>query len=242
MANRQSNSCAMLTPHNLSPAMSPLHSKLAKLLRLSTSSNVHEAANAARMLDRLCAEHGLDPANIESDADDPSLAAMCYQLGDTFARLDYPQAILLNAVCKYYGGEMVVTTCGHRERYFRVFCTEGVKVRIEVYYEYLSEVMDKLADEEKRANPHSPRSFRLNFRKAFADELSVRLAGMVRAEGPGLVRVGAVQELVRKTCKRLTNSTTRMGTGASAGREAAGRVGLSEQVKGQGRLALAGKW
>jgi hypothetical protein len=222
--------------------MTAIHSKLAKLLRLSSSSNVHEAANAARMLDRLCAEHGLDPANISGDEDDVSLRALCYQLGDTFARLDYPQAILLNAVCKYYGGEMVVTRSGRRESYFRVFCTEGVKVRIEVYYEYLAEVMDKLADREKRANPHSPRSFRLNFRKAFADELSVRLAGMVRAEGSGLVRVGAVQELMRKTCKHLTNTTTRMGTGASAGREAAQGVGLSEQVKGQGRLALAGKW
>lgn len=231
----------MLTPHNLSPAMSSLHSKLAKLLRLSSrTSNPHEAANAARMLDRLCAEHGLDPANIAGDEDDHALAAMCYRLGDTFARVDYAQAILLNAVCLYYNGEMVVTQSGRRERYFRVFCTEGAKVRIEVYYEYLAEVMDKLADEAKARNPYSSRSYRLNFRKAFADELSARLAGMSRAEGPGLVgrEKAAVAELMRATCGRLRMSSTRMGTGASAGREAAQGVGLSEQVGGQGRLAL----
>lgn len=224
--------------------MSDIRSKLAKLLRLSSSSNVHEAANAARMLDRLCAEHGLDPANITGDEDDTSLRAICYQLGDKFSRVDYAQAILLNAVCMYYNGNMVITQSCRRERYFRVFCTEGAKVRIEVYYEYLAEVMDKLADQAKADNPYSPRNYRLNFRKAFADELSIRLAAMSRAEGPGpgLVRVGkekqAVAELMREKCGRLRLSSTRMGTGASAGREAAGRVGLSEQVGGQGRLAL----
>ena len=223
--------------------MSSLHSRLAKLLRLSTSnSNAHEAANAARMLDRLCAEHGLDPASIAGDEDDQSVAAMCYQLGNTFARVDYAQAILLNAVCLYYNGEMVVTQSGRRERYFRVFCTEGARVRIEVYYEYLSELMDRLADEAKARNPYSSRSFRLNFRKAFADELSVRLAGMSRAEGPGLVRVNkerqAVADLMKEKCGRLRTSSTWMGAGASDGREAAGQVGLSEQVRGGGRLAL----
>jgi hypothetical protein len=223
--------------------MSSLHSKLAKLLRLSSrTSNPHEAANAARMLDRLCAEHGLDPANISGDEDDVSLHAICYQFGDKFSRVDYAQAILLNAVCMYYNGEMVVTQSGRRERYFRVFCTEGAKVRIEVYYEYLAEVMDRLADQAKADNPYSPRSFRLNFRKAFADELFIRLAAMRRAEGPGLVRVGrekeAVAALMAEKCGRLRLSNTRMGAGASAGREAAGRVGLSEQVRGEGRLAL----
>jgi hypothetical protein len=115
-------------------------------------------------------------------------------------------------------------------------------VRIEVYYEYLAEVMDRLADQAKADNPYSSRSYRLNFRKAFADELSVRLAGMSRAEGPGLVRIGkekaAVADLMKEKCGRLRTSTTRMGTGASAGREAAQGVGLSEQVGGGGRLAL----
>lgn len=222
--------------------MSSIHAKLAKLLRLSSSSNVHEAANAARMLDRLCSEHGLDPANITGDEDDQSLAAICYQLGDKFSRVDYAQAILLNAVCLYYNGDMVITQSGRREKYFRVFCTEGAKVRIEVYYGYLAEVMDRLADQAKRSEGSGSRSFRMNFRKAFADELSIRLAGMSRAEGPGLVRVrrekAAVAALMAEKCGRLRQSSTRMGTGASAGREAAGRVGLSEQVRGQGRLAL----
>lgn len=223
--------------------MTSINAKLAKLLRLSNcTSNVHEAANAARMLDRLCAEHGLDPASIAGDEDDTSIRAIAYRLGDTFARVDYAQAILLNAVCLYYNGEMVVTQSGRRERYFRVFCTEGAKVRIEVYYEYLAEVMDRLADQAKADNPSSSRSYRLNFRKAFADELATRLAGMSRAEGPGLVRVGkerqAVAELMQEKCGRLRTSSTRMGTGASAGREAAGKVGLSEQVRGGGRLAL----
>lgn len=234
----------MLTPHNLLP-MSDIRSKLAKLLRLSSSSNVHEAANAARMLDRLCAENGLDPANVESDADDQSLTAIYFQFGEVFSRRDYAQCILMMAVCRYYNGDLVVTKCGHRQRFYKIFCTEGNKVRIEVYYEYLAEVMDKLADQAKADNPGSTRSFRLDFRKGFAEELARRLRELKQeavVSGPGLVRVNrekqAVADLMKKSCGRIRYTSTRAGYGASHGRDAAQGVGLSEQVRGQGRLAL----
>lgn len=233
----------MITPpptHN----MSSLHSKLAKLLRLSTStSNPHEAANAARMLDRLCTEHGLDPANIAGDEDDVS--AIFYQFGEVFSRRDWAQSLLLNAVCQYYNGDLVITQCGCRQRFYKVFCTEGSKVRIEVYYEYLAEVMEKLADRAKGDNPGSTRSFRLDFRKGFAGELANRLRDLkqgTEVSGPGLVRVNrekkAVADLLENECGRIRYTSTRAGYGASHGREAARSVGLSEQVGGQGRLAL----
>lgn len=225
--------------------MSDIKTKLAKLLRLTASSNVHEAANAAQMLDKLCAEHGLNPADISEHEEIGE--AIFYQFGEVFSRRDYAQSILMNAVCHYYNGDFVITKCGHRQRYFKVFCTEGNKVRIEVYYEYLAEVMDKLADQAKANNPGSTRSFRSDFRKGFAEELANRLRELRREElvpGPGLVRVNkerqAVADLMKKSCGRITYTSTRAGYGADHGREAARTVGLSEQVKGRGRLALTG--
>jgi hypothetical protein len=226
---------------------SDLHSKLAKLLRMQSSCNANEAANASRLLNRLCAEAGLDPANITGDEDDTSLQATYYQYGDTFARMDFASALLFNAVANYYNGDLVVTKCGTRKSYFKVFCTEGNKIRIEVYYEYLLEVMNNLADKAKKANPGSRNNFRMNFRKAFADEIWNRLDAMRRedrSEGPALVRVDrerkAVQELMDKVCNRMRVTRTTVGHGASAGRQAAGGVGLSEQVAGGGGRMLAG--
>ncbi len=226
---------------------SDLHAKLAKLLRMQSSCNANEAANASRLLNRLCAEAGLDPADITGDEDDTSLQAIYYQYGNEFSRMDYASALLFNSVANYYNGDLVVTRCGHRKSYFKVFCTEGNKIRIEVYYEYLLEVMNKLADKAKKDNPWSQRSFRQNFRKAFADEIGNRLSAMReedRSEGAALVRVDkerkAVRELMDEACNRVRRTGTKVGHGASDGREAAGGVGLSEQVAGGGGRMLAG--
>jgi hypothetical protein len=226
---------------------SDLHSKLAKLLRMQSSCNANEAANASRLLNKLCSEAGLDPSEITGDEDDISLQAVYYQYGDTFSRMDYAESLLFSAVAKFYNGEMVVTRCGNRKSYYRVFCTEGNKVRIEVYYEYLLEVMDGLADKAKKANPGSRNNFRMNFRKAFADEIYNRLSEMKREEvgtGPALVRVDkerkAVRDLMNEVCNRLRKSRTKVGCGSVEGRQAAASVGLSEQVAGGRSRMLAG--
>jgi hypothetical protein len=226
---------------------SDLHAKLAKLLRMQSSCNANEAANASRLLNKLCSEAGLDPSDITGDEDDTSLQAIYYQYGNEFSRMDYASALLFNSVAKYYNGDLVVTRCGHRKSYFKVFCTEGNKIRIEVYYEYLLEVMNDLADKAKKANPGSRNNFRLNFRKAFADEIGNRLDAMReedRSEGPALVRVDkerkAVRGLMDEVCNRLRSTSTTVGHGASAGREAAGGVGLSEQVAGGRSRMLVG--
>lgn len=235
------------TPTQFAMTRSDLHSKLAKLLRMQSSCNANEAANASRLLNKLCSEAGLDPSEITGDEDDTSLQAIYYQYGDTFARMDYAAALLFNSVANYYNGEMVVTKCGPRKRYFKVLCTEGNKIRIEVYYEYLLEVMNNLADEAKKANPGSRNNFRMNFRKAFADEIGNRLSAMKREEvvtGPALVRVDrerkAVQDLMDEVCNRVRTSRTTVGHGGEAGRQAAGSVGLSEQVAGGRSRMLVG--
>lgn len=213
--------------------MSNLKTKLAKLLRLhQQSSNANEAANAGRLLNRLCAEHGLDPESVK-DYEEGTM----WILGDAFLRLDYASGLLLNAVSEFYGGKMVVSRTVSRESYFKIYSSEGSRIRIEVYYEYLSEVMETLADKSKRENPRSPRNWRNNFRKAFADEVGNRLAEIRGDKGTDQ----CVSDLMAKNCGKVRGQKTRIGSGAEAGREAASKVGLGEQVKGVRVRALSGR-
>jgi hypothetical protein len=235
-----------------------LRAKLAKLLRLQQSSNAHEAANAASLLERLCRQHGVSPEDVSADHDPERDTAIYFQVGPTFTRVDYADALLLNAVAAHFNGECVITRRPDGS-YFRVFATAGNQLQIELYYDYLREAATKLATAAKRAggpDTHS-RSFCINFRKGFALEIKSRLAAM-RAQQqrdgipetgtPGLVLVNraaherfAVAALMRRTCGRLRSSGTRFGTGAAAGREAAAGVGLNRQVTTTRPLALAGR-
>ena len=60
-----------------------------------------------------------------------------------------------------------------------VLATKGNKVQIELYYQYLYEVMEKLADKAKAehvaAGFHGDRAFRGNFRKGFARAIGQKL-------------------------------------------------------------------
>lgn len=235
-----------------------LRAKLAKLLRLQQSSNAHEAANAASLLERLCRQHGVSPEDVSTDHDPERDAALYFQVGPTFTRVDYADALLLNAVAAHFNGEAVITR-GRDASYFKVFATAGNQLQIELYYDYLREAADRLATTAKRAGGPDTRSrsFRLNFRKGFALEIKSRLAAMRAREHqegipetgtPGLVLANraarersAVAALMRQTCGRLRSSGTRLGSGAAAGREAAAAVGLNRQMTTTRPLALAGR-
>ena len=53
------------------PSIDQIKQKIAKLLRLAQSCNANEAANAADMVHKLCAEHGLTQDAIDPDCDNP---------------------------------------------------------------------------------------------------------------------------------------------------------------------------
>ena len=59
-----------------------------------------------------------------------------------------------------------------------VVATKGNRIQIELYYAYLKDVMERLADEAKAqaiAGGYNSRSFRLNFRKGFAQAIGEKL-------------------------------------------------------------------
>lgn len=236
-----------------------LRAKLAKLLRMQQSDNVHEAANAAAFLERLCREHGVNPSEITEDYDASRDVATSWIYETGRKRLDYAHRLLLEGVAYYYNGRVI----GSRRNgpwELHVFATEGNKLQIDLYFEYLYETMERLATKAKRAGGPGTeaRFFRDNFRKGFALAIKERLAEMRQAqERDGIPENGTpaivlanrsalerrlVGALVKQTFPSLTNGRAcYLGTGAAAGREAASGVGLHRQVTTSRPLALAGR-
>ena len=236
-----------------------LRAKIAKLLRMQSSSNVHEAANAAAFLERLCREHGINPNEVSADYD-AARDQSTYWTDEQGRRMDNAYRTLLEGVAYYYNGRVV----GQRNRAtgcrLFIFATEANRLQIELYTEYLKEVMEKLATDAKRAGGPGTelRSFRGNFRKGFALAIKERLHEMrQQQEENGIPETNTtalvvtsrakmerqiVNALVKQHFPRLVSSGSySLGTGAGAGRAAAAGVGLSRQMQTSRPLALSGR-
>ena len=62
---------------------------------------------------------------------------------------------------------------------YRGYCNKGNKIQIELYYEYLYEVMEKLADKAKAehiaAGFYGDRAFRVTLEKGFVRAIGAQL-------------------------------------------------------------------
>ena len=141
--------------------------------------------------------------------------------------------------------------------------TKGNRIQIELYFTYLKEVMERLADEAKAksvAEGHSSRSFRLNFRKGFANAIEQKLREqkkVSRDEQPqaqgqtaGLallkrdaIEKKAVDALVKKRYPRLRSGSgqTFGGNGTTAGRAAGRATSVNRQVTRTSTPQLTGR-
>ena len=108
----------------------------------------------------------------------------------------------------------------------QVIGSEAQQIQVNLYTEYLLGVMNREADvayEGEKViasinNSKISRSFKINFKKAFANQIQDRLLEMKKEEG----RVHEDKESVKKALTKMHfNSKTRMkgavGSGASAG-------------------------
>jgi len=227
-------------------------SKLSKLMRMQDSSNPHEAANAANFLEKLCEEHGINPSEIDAGYDPAQNTPEWWYEGGGFKRRCVATSILIGAVANYFDGSIIISWdhCTS-QYYFKVFGTAGKKAQISLYFQYLHETMEKLSRKAKRDAVHSTGSYRTNFKKAFACEISSRLKQMKKLreeevgcsqEREGLVRLNqskidqkAVGALVSTLHPHLKSAPkSRMGgSGVAAGRAAASGVGLNTQMSGR---------
>ena len=253
-----------------------IKAKLAKLLRMQQSDNAGEAANAAAFVERLCREHGLTPEDINPDFDPERDEATYWVMGTPFKRVDHADWSLLNAVARHFNGRTVQRGIRREDgfkmgmddyRYdssvIEIQATKGNRIQIELYYAYLKEVMERLADEAKAksvAEGYSSRSFRLNFRKGFAQAINDKLKEQKKARrdeqpqaqghtaGLALVKRDAIEKqavdaLVKQRYPRLRSGSgqTFGGNGTNAGRAAGHSTSVNRQVTRTSTPQLTGR-
>ena len=235
-----------------------IKSKLAKLLRLSESSNANEAAAAITKFESLCVQHGVAKADISTDFDPEKDEVIELPFGKLFRKRDVAIITVVGAVAHYYNGT-TITACPKNNQTYRVLqviASKANQIQIELYSEYLIDIMEKISTKAKRENPNSPRGFRQNFRKGFAVTIRDRLYEMKKqqesqelSEGgkPGLVimehnkreQKNALAFLDDKYPHRRPNAGIRYRYGFHKGKDAAQGVGLQKQTKGNTSPTLA---
>ena len=236
--------------------------RLSKLKRLSESSNINEAKSAIAFLEKACKQLGVNPDDVVEDYNPEQDEPISFQVGDYFPKTDYAEAWLLQGVVKYFNGQVVCSYDRLRDKkYYQVFATKGARQQIIAYYDYLSDLMKKLAKEAKKETPDSGRSFSTNFKKAFAITISERLDDLKnKKEKEGLpesnisalvvqnrnVEIQSrVNKFYRQECPHVRTARASVsggnGSGGSAGRAAGISAGLNKQVNsGAGQRRLAG--
>ena len=256
-----------------------IKAKIAKLLRMQQSDNAGEAANAAAFVERLCREHGLAPEDINPDFDPERDEATFWVMGTPFNRVDHADWSLLNAVARYFNGRTVqrgvrrddgfkLGADGYRynSSVIEIQATKGNRIQIELYFAYLKEVMERLADEAKAqavAGGYNSRSFRLNFRKGFAQAIGEKLreqkkqktdipesasfANVYRTslavQKRDTIEQRAVDALVKQRYPRLRSGSgqTFGGNGTSAGQAAGRSTSVNRQVTRSSTPQLTGR-
>tara|TARA_Y100000004_G_C8947582_1_gene426997 strand:- start:105 stop:866 length:762 start_codon:yes stop_codon:yes gene_type:complete len=249
-----------------------IKAKISKLLRLQQSDNPNEAAAAAAFVEKLCQEHGISPDECSPDYDPDRDVAVYWCMGKPFKRVDHAAWSLLSRVAEHFNGTTVNRPARRGEEgYFHnkfvieVIATKGNKVQIELYYEYLYEVMEKLADKAKAehnaAGFYGDRAFRGNFRKGFVRAIGAQLREQrkqqakeeewkVAATGGALalqkrteIEQREVNALVKQRFPRLGtgSSGTYGGSGTSAGITAGRNTSVNRQVTRSSTPALTGR-
>ena len=238
---------------------------------MAQSDNVGEAANAAAFVEKLCKEHGISPEECSPDYDPERDVAIYWCMGKPFKRVDHAAWSLMNYVAEHFNGQTINRSARSGEPGYlqdqsviEVVATKGNKLQIELYYEYLYEVMEKLADKAKAehvaAGFHGDRAFRGNFRKGFARAIGSKLREIRKQQidqehrkswaiGTGLALYNRTQieqrevaALVKQRFPRLGSgrAATYGGSGTRAGVAAGNSTSVNRQMTRRSAPALTG--
>ncbi len=227
-----------------------IKSKLAKLLRLSKSSNANEAAVAIQKFETLCVQHGVAKQDVTADFDPELDVIIETSFGKTYKKRDIAIYRLIAAVAKYYNGVLMIDNDRLDGKQLKIIASKSNQIQIELYSEYLIDEMERLSKQAKKENKHTPRSFRANFRKGFALAINKRLIELKQIQEsqetsqenqPALVVVehnqreqkAALSFLLEKYPDiRKSTSRYNAGHGHHEGQDAAQGVGLRKQTEG----------
>ena len=227
-----------------------IKSKLAKLLRLSKSSNANEAAVAIQKFETLCVQHGVAKQYVTADFDPELYVIIETSFGKTYKKRDIAIYRLIAAVAKYYNGVLMIDNDRLDGKQLKIIASKSNQIQIELYSEYLIDEMERLSKQAKKENKHTPRSFRANFRKGFALAINKRLVELKKVQEsqetsqenqPALVVVEhnqreqkAALSFMLEKYPDIRSSTSRYsaGHGHHEGQDAAQGVGLRKQTEG----------
>ena len=163
-----------------------VRTKIAKLLRLQTSNNAGEAANAAAFVEKLCAKYNISSTDCK-DYEPEKDEVVEFQLGKAYRKANVAEQNLIHGVTKYFNGQTIITYVPSNSMYYKppkrvmnVIASRGIKIQIELYLEYLIETMNKLADEAKKSGGYGTArtTYKTNWKKGFSKKIANRLIAM----------------------------------------------------------------
>jgi hypothetical protein len=215
--------------------------KIQSILKLQEGTSFDgEASAAANLIDKLCKQYGVTITEAtETQVYDESFA--------TFKRKNAALIILVNAVATFYDAKAYLKTGDIQS--LQIIGSEAQQIQVRLYYEYLAQVMEREAEIAHQAEKvlasltgkTVSRSFKLNFRKAFADKVAERLYEMKKEENRVHEDAGAVSNKLSTMrlgrAKRMNGAT---GEGASVGSNVGAGVSLNRQASGSTQRALCG--
>ena len=201
-----------------------------------------EASAAAAMIDKLCKKYGIT-------VDEATEVVASDELYQSFKRLDTSFALIVNAVAKFYDAKAYIKTVNGNKS-LHVIGSEAQQIQVNLYSEFLVDVMNREAEKAYKAEKiiaeltgaKLSRSFKINFKKSFADQVSTRLREMKIEENRVHEDKKAVDTALSKIrFNRSTSFKGGVGAGAVAGADVGNSVSLNRQASGGGaQRALVG--
>ena len=215
--------------------------KIQSMLKLKDNTDFEgEAAAAAALIDKLCKQYNVSITEAtEIQILDESFA--------TFKRINNANAILLDAVAKFYDAKAYIKNADVKS--LQIIGSESQQIQVRLYFDYLYQVMERECNTAYTAEKvlaeltggSVSRSFKTNFRKAFVGKVSLRLRDMKIEEGRLHEDAQATAKKASALCltkaKRMTGPT---GAGAFAGGNVGSNVSLRRQTNGSAQKALCG--
>ena len=233
--------------------------KIAKLLRLQTSTNVGEATNAAAFVEKLCAKYNVSSADCK-DYDPEKDEVVEFQVGKAYRKANVPEQNLIHGVTKYFNGQTIITYVPSTSMFYeppkrvmKIIASRSNRIQIELYLEYLIETMDKLSDEAKKSGGYGTArtTYKTNWKKGFSKKIADRLIAMKNVQArngkpdlgkPALavlnrnrIEQKATLGFLNEKYPRRTKSRRTVGTGVgyADGSIRAEDIGLHKQTTGR---------
>ena len=216
--------------------------KIQSILKLQNGTDFEgEASAAAAMIDKLCKQYGVSI----SEATETQVLDESFMI---FKKTNAALSLLLNAVANFYDAKAYLSNkVDHKS--LQVIGSEGQQIQVKLYFDYLCQVMEREAETAHKAEKvlaqltgaTVSRSFKLNFRKAFADKVAMRLAEMKKEEGRTHDDAEAVdKKLSTMRFGRAKKMNGASGAGATVGANVGAGVSLHRQANGSAQRQLCG--